>query len=65
MNSTIPKGATYELQRGYRMLMVPAVLAVAIFAIVPLAGMFGLFLAANCICHYNPQPNLINMATKR
>ncbi|MFK7879481.1 carbohydrate ABC transporter permease [Roseobacter sp.] len=36
------RGATYELQRGYRMMMVPAVLAVGIFAIVPLAGMFGL-----------------------
>ena len=39
---TVRKGATYELQRGYRMMMVPAILAVAIFAIVPLAGMFGL-----------------------
>lgn len=36
------RGATYELQRGYRLMMVPAILAVAIFAIVPLAGMFGL-----------------------
>ena len=36
------RGATYELQRGYRMMMVPAVLAVGIFAIVPLAGMLGL-----------------------
>lgn len=36
------RGATYELQRGYRMMMIPAVLAVGIFAIVPLAGMFGL-----------------------
>lgn len=40
---TIPRrGATYELQRGYRMMMIPAILAVGIFAIVPLAGMFGL-----------------------
>lgn len=36
------KGATYELQRGYRLMMVPALFAVAIFAIVPLAGMFAL-----------------------
>lgn len=36
------RGATYELQRGYRMMMIPAVLAVGIFAIVPLAGMFAL-----------------------
>ena len=35
-------GATYEIERGYRMMMVPALLAVGIFAIVPLAGMFGL-----------------------
>ena len=40
--TTIRKGATYELQRGYRLMMVPAILAVAIFAVVPLAGMFGL-----------------------
>lgn len=36
------RGATYEVQRGYRLMMVPAILAVGIFAIVPLAGMFGL-----------------------
>jgi multiple sugar transport system permease protein len=36
------KGATYELQRGYRLMMVPAIVAVSIFAIVPLVGMFGL-----------------------
>ncbi|MEL7090068.1 MAG: sugar ABC transporter permease, partial [Planctomycetota bacterium] len=30
------------MQRGYRMMMVPAILAVAIFAVVPLAGMFAL-----------------------
>ena len=40
--TTIRRGATYELQRGYRLMMVPAILAVAIFAVVPLAGMFGL-----------------------
>lgn len=40
--ASVPRGATYELQRGYRMMMVPAILAVGIFAIVPLAGMFGL-----------------------
>ncbi|MDA7598901.1 sugar ABC transporter permease [Alphaproteobacteria bacterium] len=36
------RGATYELQRGYRRMMIPALLAVGIFAFVPLAGMFGL-----------------------
>lgn len=36
------KGATYELQRGYRLMMIPAIVAVGIFAIVPLVGMFGL-----------------------
>lgn len=36
------RGATYELQRGYRLMMIPAILAVGIFAIVPLAGMFAL-----------------------
>ena len=36
------RGATYQLQHGYRLMMVPAVLAVCTFAIVPLAGMFGL-----------------------
>ena len=40
--ANVRQGATYELQRGYRMMMIPAILAVAIFAIVPLAGMFGL-----------------------
>ena len=40
--ATVRRGATYELQRSYRMMMIPAILAVAIFAIVPLAGMFGL-----------------------
>ena len=34
--------ATADLERGYRMMMMPAVLAVGIFAIVPLAGMFAL-----------------------
>lgn len=44
MTHTAPsrKGATYELQRGYRLMMIPALLAVGIFAIVPLAGMFAL-----------------------
>lgn len=36
------RGATYELQRSYQIMMIPAILAVAIFAVVPLAGMFGL-----------------------
>lgn len=35
-------GATYELERGYRRMILPAILAVAIFAIVPLAGMLAL-----------------------
>lgn len=34
--------ATAELERGYRTMLLPAVLAVGIFAIVPLAGMLGL-----------------------
>ncbi|MEP5729204.1 MAG: sugar ABC transporter permease [Sulfitobacter sp.] len=38
----VPVGATYQLQRSYRMMMIPAVVAVGIFAIVPLAGMFAL-----------------------
>ena len=38
-------GATYELERGYRRMIVPAILAVAIFAIVPLAGMLALSLS--------------------
>jgi len=36
------RGATYELQQGYRLMLLPAVLAVLLFAIVPLAGMFAL-----------------------
>ena len=36
------RGATYELERGYRRMIIPAILAVAIFAIVPLAGMLAL-----------------------
>ncbi len=36
------RGATYELERGYRRMIIPAILAVAIFAFVPLAGMFAL-----------------------
>ena len=35
-------GATYELERGYRRMIIPAIIAVAIFAIVPLAGMLAL-----------------------
>lgn len=34
--------ATADLERGYRNMLLPAVLAVGIFAIVPLAGMFAL-----------------------
>ncbi|MEQ3626255.1 MAG: sugar ABC transporter permease [Celeribacter sp.] len=40
--TTKRRGATYELERGYRRMIIPALLAVAIFAIVPLAGMFAL-----------------------
>lgn len=43
--SSIPQkrfGATFELERGYRRMIVPAIIAVAIFAIVPLAGMLAL-----------------------
>ncbi len=35
-------GATFELERGYRRMIIPAVIAVAIFAVVPLAGMLAL-----------------------
>lgn len=44
MERNTPKrlGATFELERGYRRMIFPAVLAVSIFAIVPLAGMLGL-----------------------
>jgi len=35
-------GATFELERGYRRMIIPAIIAVAIFAIVPLAGMLAL-----------------------
>jgi len=35
-------GATSELERGYRRMIIPAIIAVAIFAIVPLAGMLAL-----------------------
>jgi len=37
-----PLSATADLERGYRNMLLPAVLAVGIFAIVPLAGMFAL-----------------------
>jgi len=36
------RSATSELERGYKTMLIPAVLAVAIFAIVPLAGMLAL-----------------------
>lgn len=35
-------GATFELERGYRRMIIPAIIAVAVFAIVPLAGMLAL-----------------------
>jgi len=35
-------GATFEIERGYRRMILPAILAVALFAIVPLAGMLAL-----------------------
>ena len=41
-SKTKQRGATYELERGYRRMIIPAVLAVGIFAIVPLAGMLAL-----------------------
>jgi len=40
--STKRPGATFELESSYRRMIFPAVLAVAIFAIVPLAGMLAL-----------------------
>ncbi len=39
---TKKRGATWQLQRGYRRMIVPAVLAVSLFAIIPLAGMLAL-----------------------
>ncbi len=42
LNSKKRAGATFELERGYRRMIVPAIIAVAIFAIVPLAGMLAL-----------------------
>lgn len=36
------RGATYEIERSYRRMIYPAIIAVAVFAIVPLAGMLGL-----------------------
>ena len=44
MSRTKPKktGATSELERGYRMMILPAIFAVCVFAIVPLAGMLAL-----------------------
>ena len=35
-------GATAEIERGYRRMILPALFAVAVFAIVPLAGMLAL-----------------------
>jgi len=35
-------GATYELERGYRRMIVPAIVAVVVFAILPLSGMLAL-----------------------
>ena len=43
--ATIRRGATFELERGYRRMIIPAILAVGIFAIVPLAGMLSLSLS--------------------
>ena len=42
MNSKQQPGATAQIERGYRSMMLPAVIAVGLFAIVPLAGMFAL-----------------------
>jgi len=36
------RGATYELERGYRRMILPAIFAILLFAIVPLAGMLAL-----------------------
>ena len=42
-NKTRPQsGATAELERAYRAMLLPAVFAVGLFAIIPLAGMFAL-----------------------
>lgn len=41
-NIKMPATATADLERGYRNMLLPAVLAVGIFAIVPLAGMLAL-----------------------
>lgn len=40
--ATRRRGATYELERGYRRMITPAILAVLLFAFVPLAGMLAL-----------------------
>ena len=37
-----PLGATADIEHGYRKMLLPAVFAVALFAILPLAGMFAL-----------------------
>lgn len=36
------RGATWKIERGYRVMMIPAVVAVALFAFIPIAGMFAL-----------------------
>ena len=41
-NTKSRRGATAQLKRGYQTMMLPALLAVGIFAIVPLAGMLAL-----------------------
>ena len=41
-NTKTHRGATAQLKRGYQTMMLPALLAVGIFAIVPLAGMLAL-----------------------
>ncbi len=42
IHATKQLGATSELERGYRWMVFPAVLAVGLFAVVPLAGMLAL-----------------------
>lgn len=40
--TTKRRGATYELERGYRRMIIPAIFAILLFALVPLAGMLAL-----------------------
>ncbi len=42
LTSTKNLGATSDIERGYRRMILPAIFAVAVFAIVPLAGMLAL-----------------------